>query len=337
MAKNTSQPTSKPNSLPGAGQARREAILDATVSLLAEVGYHGLSMRDIALRVGISHPGIIYHFPSKESLVRAVIERAEKRSMFAFVLDEKTAPLDVLQGFLELLLQLKNASEIIELDCLMAVEASSPAHPGHEYFANRFRTLLRGLVRVFKELQTQGLLNQQAPAEYLANSLLAQWYGLQIQRLYDPASVNIKEMFTRMIMRLLDLQKPETKAAIFSSSLASAQVVELMEQLAGVDFKGLVEHGFINLSNQQQMRYFGMDKVPVDILKRLVQADLMTVAELRHCERTEKLNVEMLSRAVLAGILSVKDLQELALHKVASKEAVSALITVVNAGIKMAE
>lgn len=36
------------------GVARREAILDATVDMIAEVGYHGLSMRDVARRVGIS-------------------------------------------------------------------------------------------------------------------------------------------------------------------------------------------------------------------------------------------------------------------------------------------
>ena len=57
------------------GLARRQKILDTTVALLGEVGYYGLSMRDIARRVGISHPGVIYHFPTKEALLAAVIER----------------------------------------------------------------------------------------------------------------------------------------------------------------------------------------------------------------------------------------------------------------------
>ena len=57
------------------GLARREAILDAAVDLLAEVGYHGMSLRDVARHVGISHPGVIYHFPSKEALLMSVVQR----------------------------------------------------------------------------------------------------------------------------------------------------------------------------------------------------------------------------------------------------------------------
>ena len=37
--------------------ARRESIMNAAVDVLAEVGYHGMSLRDVARKVGISHPG----------------------------------------------------------------------------------------------------------------------------------------------------------------------------------------------------------------------------------------------------------------------------------------
>jgi len=60
-----------------AGTARREAILDAASALFAERGYHGASLRDISRRVGISHPGMLHHFSSKEVLLGAVIDRLE--------------------------------------------------------------------------------------------------------------------------------------------------------------------------------------------------------------------------------------------------------------------
>src|SRR5699024_5029146 len=57
--------------------SRRELILDAAAALFAERGYHGASLRDISRRAGISHPGMLHHFASKETLLGAVIDRLE--------------------------------------------------------------------------------------------------------------------------------------------------------------------------------------------------------------------------------------------------------------------
>ena len=67
----------EPESAPTPGSARREEILDSASALFAERGYHGASLRDISRRVGISHPGMLHHFSSKEALLGAVIDRLE--------------------------------------------------------------------------------------------------------------------------------------------------------------------------------------------------------------------------------------------------------------------
>ncbi|WP_114854179.1 TetR/AcrR family transcriptional regulator [Brachybacterium sp. YJGR34] len=56
---------------------RREEILDGASELFAERGYHGASLRDISRRVGISHPGMLHHFASKQALLAAVVDRLE--------------------------------------------------------------------------------------------------------------------------------------------------------------------------------------------------------------------------------------------------------------------
>ena len=61
------------------GLATRESILNVAMSLISRRGFAGISLRDIGREVGISHPAVIYHFPSKEALLGSVINRMEER------------------------------------------------------------------------------------------------------------------------------------------------------------------------------------------------------------------------------------------------------------------
>jgi AcrR family transcriptional regulator len=57
------------------GERTAERILDAAEALFAERGYAGATLRDVASRVGIRTPSLYNHFPNKESLYAAVLER----------------------------------------------------------------------------------------------------------------------------------------------------------------------------------------------------------------------------------------------------------------------
>jgi AcrR family transcriptional regulator len=52
----------------------RRAILDATESLLLEVGHTGLSVRKLVERCGYSAPTIYHHFKDKDGLIDALLE-----------------------------------------------------------------------------------------------------------------------------------------------------------------------------------------------------------------------------------------------------------------------
>lgn len=56
-------------------EASIERILDAAEQLFAEYGYHGVTLKDVAARVGVSSTLIHYHFNGKESLFEAVWAR----------------------------------------------------------------------------------------------------------------------------------------------------------------------------------------------------------------------------------------------------------------------
>ena len=55
--------------------ARRPQIVDCAIDTIAEMGFAKASVDQIAKRAGVSKGVISYHFPSKEEIVDAVIEK----------------------------------------------------------------------------------------------------------------------------------------------------------------------------------------------------------------------------------------------------------------------
>ena len=53
----------------------RDRVLQVAQALFAERGYRGTSLRDIARRIGVKAPSLLHHFPSKQQLYLAVLDR----------------------------------------------------------------------------------------------------------------------------------------------------------------------------------------------------------------------------------------------------------------------
>ena len=81
----------------------RTVILDRSIPLFATKGYAGVSMRDIARAVSISSAALYHHFPNKQALYLAAMERAfadKARTITETVHSEGTA-LQRLEHFIE--------------------------------------------------------------------------------------------------------------------------------------------------------------------------------------------------------------------------------------------
>lgn len=57
------------------GQARREQLLQAALELFAENGYEGTCTRHVAERTGVTEAVLFKHFPTKQDLFEAVLQR----------------------------------------------------------------------------------------------------------------------------------------------------------------------------------------------------------------------------------------------------------------------
>jgi len=66
------------------GRDRAEAILDAATRVLIEEGHAQLSTRKIAARAGVRPGHLQYYYPTKQDVVRGLLERYLERASVAF-------------------------------------------------------------------------------------------------------------------------------------------------------------------------------------------------------------------------------------------------------------
>ena len=71
-----------------AGEERSRAIVDATLGIFAKEGFAGATTKRIADAAGVSEALVFKHFPTKDSLYRAIIERKIREVDRTFPLDD---------------------------------------------------------------------------------------------------------------------------------------------------------------------------------------------------------------------------------------------------------
>lgn len=79
-------------------EKRRQELVLAAFDLIAEHGFEGLRTRDVAARVGVNIATLHYYFPTKESLIRGVLDQAMLR--FRSTLAPHGSPADQLRNHL---------------------------------------------------------------------------------------------------------------------------------------------------------------------------------------------------------------------------------------------
>lgn len=177
------------------GIATREAILTSATALIAEVGYHGISLRDLARHVGISHPAVVYHFPNKETLIRAVIARWEEAyGAIDVEIDADTGELTIrglkINSYRDLAICLmrlakrEDAETMLGLSAVVACEATAHDHPARDYFIARRQLILTFLSEQAEAARQEGALGFLIPAERMADMVLTFWQGTGLQSRY---------------------------------------------------------------------------------------------------------------------------------------------------------
>jgi AcrR family transcriptional regulator len=84
-----------------------EALLDATIEAIAELGYHGATTAEICARAGVTHGALFHHFETRIDLVLAALGRMTEQRVanyveFATQVEAVGKPIDLLRMVLQL-------------------------------------------------------------------------------------------------------------------------------------------------------------------------------------------------------------------------------------------
>lgn len=163
------------------GVARRQEILDRAIDVFAERGAEGASLRSIARALGVSHAALLHYFDSREQLLVAVYDHANKRRTPApeagalETLTVSAAHNTAVPGLVEL------------YTTLVATSLKADSATAREYFTDRFARLRGELAQRLRTEQADGRVRADCDPDQVAALLIAASDGLQVQWLLDPS------------------------------------------------------------------------------------------------------------------------------------------------------
>lgn len=180
------------------GRAKRREIIDQATAMFGEVGYRGASLREIAARCGISHPGLLHHFPTKESLLLAVLEHRDDVDI-EWLDPDSPDGVTTLRHLVELVALNATRRGIVELYAVLSAEATSADHPAHAYFQDRYRRALDAATTAYTRAAEQGALREGVDPDAAGRQLIALMDGMQVQWLLDDDATDMAGAVRRFV------------------------------------------------------------------------------------------------------------------------------------------
>lgn len=162
------------------GELTKERLMDEATKLVQQRGFGAVSVNDLLLAAGVKKGTLYYHFPGKDDLGLALLERA-KTSFLAW-LDEafsSATPLDGLHKFFSLVLERHRRRGFVG-GCLFGntvLEMSDTSPRYTESMRNLFQIWCEKIAAVILAGQQAGQIRTDLPACDLAQVLVANIEG----------------------------------------------------------------------------------------------------------------------------------------------------------------
>lgn len=171
----------------------RARIVNAAHEMFVSYGYRATSLRDIATAAGVSHPGVLKHFASKDELLANVVEELEADNEKAY---ESLAAAAEPGSFVFSELARRNAQTrgYLQLYAALTGEASTPSHPAHERMRARYARLRALSTDHLADAIQHGVIADDRDPDGEGVRQAAGWDGLQLIAQYLPERIDIVEI-----------------------------------------------------------------------------------------------------------------------------------------------
>ncbi|MEU2184297.1 TetR/AcrR family transcriptional regulator [Streptomyces thermolilacinus] len=175
------------------GVERRRAMVDAAIALFARNGVRGTGVAAVAERAGVTASALVHHFGSKDGLLRAVLQEADRRALERLSATPAARP-TVREAFDWLVRDVEHTAaaerELAALHTTLTAEDLEPDAALHTWFRDRNRALRAWLAEVFRRAVADGAARADLPVETLAAEAVAFLEGVHLLWLLDPERVD---------------------------------------------------------------------------------------------------------------------------------------------------
>nr|WP_276610586.1 TetR/AcrR family transcriptional regulator [Kineococcus siccus] len=166
----------------------RAEIVQAALRVFAEKGFAGTTLETIAKLVGLTRPGVLHHFPSKDALFEAVIADQEEWARRRYLGDDAPVaddPLATLRSLVPFIGRDDDSRVRLQMVQMLQGEAVS-GHPAAQRFARQRLSNVRRQVRArLHQAAEAGELRRDLDLDALATLVSSAINGLQAQWLLD--------------------------------------------------------------------------------------------------------------------------------------------------------
>ena len=179
------------------GEESKAAILAAARELFGQRGYRGTSLAAIAEAAGLSQPGLLHHFRSKNAVLLAVLASRDCADSSISSPGPDGPGIGMIDGLAALVAHNESDRPVVALFSMLLGEAVAADHPAHEYFVRRYDEVRACFTQNLRDAQKEHALAPGVDPEALANVLIAVLDGLQFQWLLDE-SVDMRASYAAL-------------------------------------------------------------------------------------------------------------------------------------------
>lgn len=170
--------------------ARRQDILESALDLFATEGFEGTSLTAIGEAVGVSREALRHYFSSREELLLAVMDAADRRSRALMAERPDSSLVDILEAGARYNVSVPGLVSLYV--SLIATAAASTNVGSREFIGRRFAALRAEIAGAISAAQVAGEVRCDIPADMMASLIIGASDGLSMQWLLDP-SIDIAE------------------------------------------------------------------------------------------------------------------------------------------------